>query len=241
MKCFIPGGSSAPILMPADLDVQIAVETVAAAGSMAGSGAVIVMDDRTSMVHLALRVADFYRHESCGKCTPCREGTRWMVELLKRVASGEAQLHEIDLLVEMCDRIEGKCLCPLGDACAMPVRSYLKHFREEFEACVGGVGVPDSLASPFGALYPELKRNLAVGARLMATTESTTVTVTFDGREVRCPPARPWSWRPRTRASRSRCSVTSPASARPSAPAACAWSRSRWAAGRCRSCRRPAR
>ena len=120
MKCFIPGGSSAPILMPDDLDVQIAVETVAAAGSMAGSGAVIVMDDRTSMVHLALRVADFYRHESCGKCTPCREGTRWMVELLKRVASGEAQLHEIDLLVEMCDRIEGKCLCPLGDACAMP-------------------------------------------------------------------------------------------------------------------------
>ena len=99
MKCFIPGGSSAPILMPEDLDVQIAVETVAAAGSMAGSGAVIVMDDRTSMVHLALRVADFYRHESCGKCTPCREGTRWMVELLKRVASGEAQLHEIDLLV----------------------------------------------------------------------------------------------------------------------------------------------
>ncbi len=160
MKCFIPGGSSAPILMPDDLDVQIAVETVAAAGSMAGSGAVIVMDDRTSMVHLALRVADFYRHESCGKCTPCREGTRWMVELLKRVASGAAQPHEIDLLVEMCDRIEGNCLCPLGDACAMAVRSYLKHFREEFDACLGGVGVPESLSSPFGALYPELKRNL---------------------------------------------------------------------------------
>jgi NADH-quinone oxidoreductase subunit F len=159
MKCFIPGGSSAPILMPDDLDVQLAVETVAAAGSMAGSGAVIVMDDRTSMVHLALRVADFYRHESCGKCTPCREGTRWMVELLKRVASGEAEMHEIDLLVEMCDRIEGKCLCPLGDACAMPVRSYLKHFRPEFEACIG-VGVAEGLSAPFGALYPELKRNL---------------------------------------------------------------------------------
>jgi NADH-quinone oxidoreductase subunit F len=159
MKCFIPGGSSAPILMPEDLDVQIAVETTAAAGSMAGSGAVIVMDDRTSMVHLALRVADFYRHESCGKCTPCREGTRWMVELLKRVASGDARMEEIDLLVEMCDRIEGKCLCPLGDACAMPVRSYLKHFRAEFEAAVG-VGVPDAQAGPFGALYPELKRTL---------------------------------------------------------------------------------
>jgi NADH-quinone oxidoreductase subunit F len=159
MKCFIPGGSSAPILMPDDLDVQIAVETTAAAGSMAGSGAVIVIDDRTSMVHLALRVADFYRHESCGKCTPCREGTRWMVELLKRVASGEARMEEIDLLVEMCDRIEGKCLCPLGDACAMPVRSYLKHFRHEFEAAVG-VGVPESESGPFGALYPELKRTL---------------------------------------------------------------------------------
>jgi len=159
MKAFIPGGSSAPILMPDDLDVQIAVETTAAAGSMAGSGAVIVIDDRTSIVHLALRVADFYRHESCGKCTPCREGTRWMVEILKRVASGEARMEEIDLLVEMCDRIEGKCLCPLGDACAMPVRSYLKHFRHEFEAAVG-TGVPESDAGPFGALYPELKRTL---------------------------------------------------------------------------------
>jgi NADH-quinone oxidoreductase subunit F len=159
MKAFIPGGSSAPILLPADLDVQLAVETVAAVGSMAGSGGVIVLDDRTSIVHLALRVADFYRHESCGKCTPCREGTRWMVEVLKRVASGEAQMHEIDLLVEMCDRIEGKCLCPLGDACAMPVRSYLKHFRDEFEACIG-VGVPEGLSAPFGALYPELRRTL---------------------------------------------------------------------------------
>jgi NADH-quinone oxidoreductase subunit F len=159
MKAFIPGGSSAPILLPDDLDVQLAVETVAAVGSMAGSGGVIVLDDRTSIVHLALRVADFYRHESCGKCTPCREGTRWMVEVLKRVASGEAQMHEIDLLVEMCDRIEGKCLCPLGDACAMPVRSYLKHFRDEFEACIGA-GVPEGLSAPFGALYPELRRTL---------------------------------------------------------------------------------
>jgi NADH-quinone oxidoreductase subunit F len=160
MKCFIPGGSSAPILMPAQLDVQIAVETCAAAGTMAGSGAVIVIDERTCMVQLALRVADFYRHESCGKCTPCREGTRWMVELLRRVESGGATHAEIDLLLEMCDRIEGKCLCPLGDACAMPVRSYLQHFRAEFDAHVDGGGCPGGDASPFGALYPELKRNL---------------------------------------------------------------------------------
>jgi NADH-quinone oxidoreductase subunit F len=162
MKCFVPGGSSAPILMPDQLDVQIAVETVASAGSMAGSGAVIVIDERTCMVQLALRVADFYRHESCGKCTPCREGTRWMVELLKRVEAGVAVLDEIDLLVELCDRIEGKCLCPLGDACAMPVRSYLKHFRPEFEAHVTQGACPGGSASPFGALYPSLKRNLPV-------------------------------------------------------------------------------
>ena len=111
MKCFIPGGSSAPILMPDDLDVQIASRTTAAAGSMAGWGAVIVIDDRTSMVHLALRVADFYRPRRA-EVPPCREGTRWMVELLKRVASGEARMDEIDLLVEMRDRIEGKCLVP---------------------------------------------------------------------------------------------------------------------------------
>ena len=129
---------------------------------MAGAGAVSVIDDRTCMVQLALRVADFYRHESCGKCTPCREGTRWMVELLKRVESGVAVMDEVDLLVELCDRIEGKCLCPLGDACAMPVRSYLKHFRAEFEAHVTGGSCPGGTSSPFGALYPSLKRNLPV-------------------------------------------------------------------------------
>jgi NADH-quinone oxidoreductase subunit F len=162
LKCFIPGGSSAPILMPDGLDVQIAVETCAAAGTMAGSGGVIVIDDRTCMVQLALRVADFYRHESCGKCTPCREGTRWMVELLKKVEAGAATMDEIDLIAEMCDRIEGKCLCPLGDACAMPVRSYLQHFRAEFEAHVTEGRCPGGDASPFRGLYPELKRTLPV-------------------------------------------------------------------------------
>ena len=161
LKCFIPGGSSAPILMPDGLDVQIAIETCAAAGTMAGSGAVIVIDDRTCMVQLALRVADFYRHESCGKCTPCREGTRWTVELLKRIEAGAATSDEIDLLLDVCDRIEGKCLCPLGDACAMPVRSYLQHFRHEFEAHLGG-GCPHPESSPLTGLYPQLKKTLPV-------------------------------------------------------------------------------
>jgi NADH-quinone oxidoreductase subunit F len=162
LKAFIPGGSSAPLLLPDKLDTQLAVETTAAAGSMAGSGAVIVLDDRVCMVQLALRVADFYRHESCGKCTPCREGTRWTVELLKRIESGGARADEVDLLLEICDNIEGKCLCPLGDACAMPVRSYIKAFRAEFDEHVSSGACPGVTVSPFGALYPELKRTLPV-------------------------------------------------------------------------------
>jgi NADH-quinone oxidoreductase subunit F len=160
LKAVIPGGASSPILGPEALDILCAPEALAAAGSMAGSAGVMVIDDSTCIVQLALRTAAFYAHESCGKCTPCREGTRWIVDTLTRIEEGIAAPAEIDLVLEICDNVEGKCLCPLGDACAMPVRSYLKHFREEFDACVGGVGVPDSLSSPFGALYPELKRNL---------------------------------------------------------------------------------
>jgi NADH-quinone oxidoreductase subunit F len=121
---------------------------------------VIVLDDRTCMVQFALRVADFYRHESCGKCTPCREGTRWTVELLLRVESGVARADEIDLLLDVCDRIEGKCLCPLGDACAMPVRSYIHHFRAEFDAHVTEGRCPYHEQSPLSSLYPQLKRTL---------------------------------------------------------------------------------
>ncbi len=160
MKCFIPGGSSSPILMPDQLDVQIAVETCAAAGTMAGSGGVIVIDDQACAVALALRIADFYRHESCGKCTPCREGTRWTVDLLKRIEAGDARDDEIDLLLDICDRIEGKCLCPLGDACAMPVRSILLHFRHEFQEHIDRGGCPHADSDPFRYFYPTLKRPL---------------------------------------------------------------------------------
>ena len=154
MKGFIPGGSSAPILLPHQIDTGLGFGAVAAAGSMSGSGAVIVIDDRTCMVQLGLRVAEFYRHESCGKCTPCREGTRWVVDLLKRIEAGAAEPHEIDLLLNVCDRIEGKCLCPLGDACAMPVRSYVKSFREEFEEHLRLGRCPYHDESPLSSLYP---------------------------------------------------------------------------------------
>jgi NADH-quinone oxidoreductase subunit F len=164
LKAFVPGGSSSPILMPEDLDVQLAAETVVAAGSMSGSGATIVLDDRVCMVQFALRVAQFYRHESCGKCTPCREGTRWTVETLRRMLDGTAVASEVDLLLDICDRIEGNCLCPLGDAMAMPVRSYIKQFRSEFDDCVANGGSTLAASSPLTSLYPEITSPLPMVA-----------------------------------------------------------------------------
>ncbi len=158
LKAFVPGGSSMPILMPNQLDTGLAFEAVVAAGSMAGSGAVIVVDDRTCMVRFALRTAEFYKHESCGKCTPCREGTRWITELLRKLESGLGTTEEIDLLLNICDRVEGNCLCVLGDACAMPVRSHIRNFRDEIEEPVrlGRCPCPDD--APMADLYPPLLR-----------------------------------------------------------------------------------
>ncbi len=153
IKAIIPGGSSTPILLPDQIDTGLDYESIAAAGSMAGSGAVVVIDDRTCMVQLAVRVAEFYRHESCGKCTPCREGTKWSVDILRRIELGEAGQGELDLLLNVCDRILGKCLCPLGDAMAMPVVSYVTHFRDEFQRHVDEGGCPYVAESPFSPLY----------------------------------------------------------------------------------------
>ncbi|HZG34218.1 MAG TPA: NADH-quinone oxidoreductase subunit NuoF [Gaiellaceae bacterium] len=136
LKAIIPGGSSVPVLTADQVDTPLDFDSMAEAGSMLGSGAVIVIDDRCCMVQLGLRVAQFYMHESCGKCTPCREGTRWMVQILHKIEEGEASHADVDLLLDVCDRILGKCLCPLGDAAAMPVASYIDRFREEFQAHV---------------------------------------------------------------------------------------------------------
>jgi NADH-quinone oxidoreductase subunit F len=138
LKAVIPGGSSVPVLTPDQLDVSLDATSMAEAGSMLGSGAIIVMDDRCCMVQLGLRVAQFYMHESCGKCTPCREGTRWMVQILRAIEEGPASQGELDLLLDVCDRILGKCLCPLGDAAAMPVASYVDKFRAEFQEHLDG-------------------------------------------------------------------------------------------------------
>ena len=134
VKCFFPGGSSAPVLTGDEgLDLTYDFETMAQAGSMLGSGSVIVVDDSQPLVPLALRLADFYRHESCGKCVPCREGTNWTVKMLERVDSGEATPMDFELLAQVQSNILGNCLCVLGDSMAMPIGSMLEKFRAEFE------------------------------------------------------------------------------------------------------------
>jgi NADH-quinone oxidoreductase subunit F len=142
LKAVIPGGSSVPVLTAGEIQYPLDFDSMAEAGTMLGSGAVIVIDERCCMVQLGLRVAQFYMHESCGKCTPCREGTRWMVQLLQAIEDGRADQSQLDLLLSVCDRILGKCLCPLGDAAAMPVASYVTKFRDEYQRHVDERGCP---------------------------------------------------------------------------------------------------
>jgi NADH-quinone oxidoreductase subunit F len=133
IKCWFPGGSSAPVLLPEDLDRPYDFENMAEAGSMLGSGAIIVIDDSVPIVEVALRLAGFYRHESCGKCTPCREGTNWTVKMLERVDRGEATPMDIEIIAQVQENIIGNCLCVLGDSMAMPIGSMIEKFRDEFE------------------------------------------------------------------------------------------------------------
>ena len=116
------------------LDLPYDFDSLAKAGSMLGSGAIIVIDDSIPIVDVALKTAKFYRHESCGKCTPCREGTNWTVKMLERIENGEATPMDLDIMASVQEQIIGNCLCVLGDAMAMPIGSMIKHFREEFEA-----------------------------------------------------------------------------------------------------------
>ena len=134
IKCWFPGGSSAPVLTAEDLDVPYDFESMAKAGSMLGSGAIIVVDDSTPILTVAMKLARFYEHESCGKCTPCREGTNWTVKMLERIERGEATPMDLDIMASVCEHIIGNCLCVLGDAMAMPIGSMIEKFRAEFEA-----------------------------------------------------------------------------------------------------------
>jgi NADH-quinone oxidoreductase subunit F len=154
LKAIIPGGSSVPVLTADQVDTPLDFDSMAALKTFLGSGAVIVIDDRCCMVQLGLRVAQFYMHESCGKCTPCREGTRWMVQILEKIEQGRAAHSELDLLLSVCDRILGKCLCPLGDAAAMPVASYVDKFRAEFRRHVDEGACPFDESPLEGLLAP---------------------------------------------------------------------------------------
>ncbi len=137
LKAVIPGGSSVPVL-PAELiiDCNMDYDSLESAGSMLGAGSVIVMDESTCMVEMLERIAYFYWEESCGQCTPCREGTGWLYRILRRIRSGRARLEEVDQLVDVANRIEGRTICALGDAAAWPVQSFIKHFRHEFETMI---------------------------------------------------------------------------------------------------------
>jgi NADH-quinone oxidoreductase subunit F len=169
LKAVIPGGSSVPVLTAGEMDAALDFDSMAKAGSMLGSGAVIVIDDRCCMVQLGLRVAQFYQHESCGKCTPCREGVRWMANILERLENGDGDQDELDLLLSVCDRILGNCLCPLGDAAAMPVASYVAKFREEYQRHIDEAGCPFRGESSLeGIVAPVMQHHHAVASGIEA-------------------------------------------------------------------------
>jgi NADH-quinone oxidoreductase subunit F len=157
LKAVIPGGSSSPVL-PASVMMECTMDydSIAKAGSMLGSGAVIVMDDSRCMVESLKRLSYFYMHESCGQCTPCREGTGWMWRVIDRIHNGQGRQGDLDLLNSVADNIQGRTICALGDAAAMPVRAMIKHFRHEFEAMI----------------KPQTPQSAAVHAAVQAATQA---------------------------------------------------------------------
>jgi NADH-quinone oxidoreductase subunit F len=143
LKAVIPGGSSTVILTADEANrVTLDFDSLVGAGTAIGSAAVIAIDDRCCMVQLAVRVSQFYEHESCGKCTPCRVGTRWTTQILKRIESGEGTHADLDLLIDVGEKVNGTCLCPLGDTAMIAIASYVAKFRDEFVAHVAEGGCP---------------------------------------------------------------------------------------------------
>jgi NADH-quinone oxidoreductase subunit F len=149
LKAVIPGGSSTPVLRADEIDVGMDFESLAAKGTMLGSAGVIVMHDGTCMVSALQRLVHFYEHESCGKCTPCREGTNWMNKILKRMLRGEGRPDDVGLLYDIANNINGNTVCPLGDAAAMPVISFIDKFRDEFDNICNGGKPKGTLKFPF--------------------------------------------------------------------------------------------
>jgi NADH-quinone oxidoreductase subunit F len=142
LKAVVPGGSSTVILTADEIDVGYDFDSLAELHTAMGSAGIVVLDDRCCIVQLGIRFSEFYQHESCGKCTPCREGTRWLTAILRKLEDGRATQGDLDLLLDVCDRINGKCLCPLGDSDAIIVASYVAKFRDEFQRHIDDGGCP---------------------------------------------------------------------------------------------------
>ncbi|HEV8130511.1 MAG TPA: NADH-quinone oxidoreductase subunit NuoF, partial [Acidobacteriota bacterium] len=136
LRAVIPGGSSAPVLSPGEIDVKMDVDSLAAIKSMVGSAGIIVMDESACLVKVLTIISKFYQHESCGQCTPCREGTGWMTRILARILEGQGVKGDLDNLLRIAGNILGNTICPLGDAAALPVQSFITKFRDEFESHV---------------------------------------------------------------------------------------------------------
>jgi len=136
LKAVIPGGSSAPMLLPEEIDVAMDFDSMMEIKTMLGSAGIIVIDEDTSMVDVLFWLTRFYRHESCGQCTPCREGTEWLFKVASRIRAGRGRAGDLDLMLNLCDRIEARTICPLGAAAAMPTRAMIKKFRPEFEEAI---------------------------------------------------------------------------------------------------------
>jgi len=159
LKAVIPGGSSVPALAPNEIDVPLDYDSLQKIGTFFGAASLIVVDDRCCIVQLALRSAKFYQHESCGKCTPCREGTRWMVQILERIETGDAELSHIELLESIGSRILGRSLCALGDFAVYPTHSYITKWRDEFVAHIEQGGCPYGGASSLEGIVAPLDQH----------------------------------------------------------------------------------
>jgi NADH-quinone oxidoreductase subunit F len=159
LKFWTPGGSSTPMLTDAHLDVPLDYEAIAGVKSMLGTKALQCFDETTSVVRTVLRWTEFYKHESCGKCTPCREGTWWLVQILKRMEAGRGEPDDIEKLLDLCDNILGRSFCALGDGATSPIISAIQYFRDEFEA---------AMHTPAWELFPYERSTIFAGREVLA-------------------------------------------------------------------------
>jgi NADH-quinone oxidoreductase subunit F len=148
VKAVIPGGASSAILTRDDLDISMDFTSLAEAGSMLGSAGVVVMDEETDLVDLLKVLMEFFAHESCGQCTPCREGTAWSLRILQRICAGKGTVEDLDVLIEIAENMTGTTICPMGPGAAAPLRSFVERFRDEFETAVSGRDAAAGLGSP---------------------------------------------------------------------------------------------